>query len=206
MSGVLTATAQPMSMGESDLLARAQEGDRKARTELARRHRQAAFVLALQLTGNPDDALDLSQEAMLRLLGGLDRLDRGRSVRPWLFTVVRNLAHDLWRRRRVRRAEPLAVEVGPDLGHQIVDPAEGPERRASANQTRRRLWRALATLSSKHREILVLRDYHDLSYEELAEVLAIPSGTVMSRLHSARKKLRSAFLEKGGEKGGAIHV
>ncbi|MCP4204685.1 MAG: sigma-70 family RNA polymerase sigma factor [bacterium] len=187
-----------MSTGERDLVGRAQQGDDRARAELARRHRKAAYVLALQLTGNREDAFDVSQEAMLRLFGNLGRLDRSRSVRPWLYTVVRNQVRDLWRRRKVRRSEPLAVEVGPEAGHQVVDRADGPERNAVTNEIRERLWLALSTLPEKHREILVLRDYQDLSYEDLAAVLGIPLGTVMSRLHAARKKLRAAYLEKGG--------
>ena len=184
--------------GERDLLTRAQGGEAEAREELARRHRKPAFLFALQLTGNPDDALDVSQDALLRLFTHLQGLDRDRPVRPWLFTVVRNRAHDLWRRKKVRRAEPLAVEVGPDLGHQIVDPKANPEADAGREQARRRVWRTLATLPSAKREILVLRDYHDLSYAEIAEVLAIPIGTVMSRLHAARKSLRAAY-------GDALH-
>ncbi len=163
------------------------------------------------MTGNPDDALDVSQEAMLKLFSHIRSLDRERPLRPWLFTVVRNLVRDLWRKRKLRRNEPLAVEVGPDLGHQIVDRAASPEDDAVTRQTRRRLWRAVSGLPTKHREILVLRDYHDLSYEELSRVLSIPLGTVMSRLHAARKKLRAAYLDPGRgtaeqiSKGGASH-
>lgn len=182
-----------MTTADGDLLGRAREGDRMAREELARRYRQSAYLLALQLTGRPDDALDVAQDAMVRLFGNLGTLDPGRAVRPWLFTVVRNLVRDQWRRQKVRRNEPLAVEVGPELGHQILDRAASPEELAVSAETRRRLWRALGDLRPSHREILVLRDYHDLSYEELARVLTIPIGTVMSRLHAARKKLAAAY-------------
>ncbi|MFQ5527716.1 MAG: RNA polymerase sigma factor [Thermoanaerobaculia bacterium] len=190
-------SASAPAEADGDLLERAQSGDRSALDELVRRHRNAAFVLALQMTRNPDDALDVSQEAMLRLVGHIGTLDRDRALRPWLFTVVRNLVRDLWRKRKLRRTEPLAVEVGPDLGHQIVDRAGSPEDDAVSKQVRHRLWSALSALPDKHREILVLRDYHDLSYEELARVLTIPMGTVMSRLHAARKKLRAAYLGLG---------
>ncbi len=201
VNGTTVMESAPITFSRSrefELVARALEGDDQARAELARRHRRAAFVLALQLTGNRDDAFDISQEAMLRLFCNLERLDRSREVRPWLYTVVRNLVRDLWRRRNVRRAEPLAFEVGPELGHQLVDRADGPERNAVTSEIRRRLWLALSTLSPKHREIVVLRDYQDSSYQELAAILGIPPGTVMSRLHAARKKLRAAYLENEG--------
>ena len=181
---------------ESDLVVRAQDGDSGAWDELVQRHRKPAYLLALQLTGNPDDALDLSQDAMLSLITHIGSLDSSRPVRPWLFTVVRNRTRDLWRRRKVRRAEPLAVEVGPALGHQIVDQTADPERDAVEDDRRRRVWRALVDLAEAHREILVLRDFHDLSYAEIAQILGIPLGTVMSRLHTARKKLRAIYLEE----------
>ena len=98
--------------------------------------------------------------------------------------------------QKVRQAEPLAVEVGPDLGHQIVDPSPGPEAEVASSRTRRRVWKALAELPEAKREILVLRDFHDLSYAEIAQVLEIPIGTVMSRLHAARKKLRQTYLNE----------
>lgn len=197
-AALMVEDAQTVPVGDAELLDRAQEGDLRACEQLARLYRRPAYLLALQLTGNPEDAHDVSQEAMLRLFGNLGMIDRDRALRPWLFTVVRNLVRDLWRRRKVRRNEPLAVEVGPDLGHQIVDHAESPEDNLVTHETRRRLWAAVSALSVKHREILVLRDYHDLSYQELSQVLTIPIGTVMSRLHAARRKLRSVYLSSEG--------
>lgn len=199
VNGAAAVTSAPsIPLADDDLVGRAREGDDGARSELARRYRKPGYILALQLTGNREDALDICQEAMLRLFANLDQLDRSRSLRPWLYTVVRNLARDLWRRRKVRRAEPLAVEVGAESGHEIVDRADGPERQAAKSELRQNLWLALSRLSPKQREILVLRDYQDLSYEELSAILGIPLGTVMSRLHTARKNLRAAYLEKGG--------
>ncbi len=177
---------------EPDLVVRAQSGEREARDELARRHGRSAYLLALQLLGNPADAQDVAQEALLRFFAGLRRLDPGRPVQPWLFAIVRNRARDVWRRRKVRRAEPLdaAAEPGTGLGRQIVDERADPEADLQRAELRRRVWRALGGLSPAKREILVLRDYHDLTYAEIATVLGIPKGTVMSRLHGARKALR----------------
>ncbi|MEM1202366.1 MAG: sigma-70 family RNA polymerase sigma factor [Acidobacteriota bacterium] len=179
------------------MILRARSGDRGAQEELARRHRQSAYFLALQLLGNPDDALDVVQDAMLRFFANLHRFDVRRPVRPWLYQIVRNRVLDLHRRRKVRKHDSLdasaADEERPTL--QLVDESVDLEKDAARSQLQRKLWQALGELSHNQREILVLRDYQDLSYSEIAETLKIPIGTVMSRLHGARKKLRQVLKE-----------
>jgi RNA polymerase sigma-70 factor (ECF subfamily) len=184
------ATAEP-----EELILRAQEGQREACEELAHRHRKAAYLFALQLLGNPDDALDVAQEAMLQFFVSLHRFQPGRSVRPWLFTIVRNKARDFWRRRRARKTESLDNGV-TDLSLAMVDRSSNPEGDALLSELQQRVWRALSKLPATKREILVLRDFHDLSYNEIARVLSIPVGTVMSRLHAARKGLREVYLHQ----------
>ena len=176
-----------------DLLVRAKNGEPAACDRLAREHRQATYVFALQLVGNPDDAMDLAQEAMLRFFSTLDRFKTGKPVRPWLFTIVRNLARDFWRRGKLRR-HPSLDDDAIDLSRALADPSASPEQATLEEERRQRLWQALSRLPSAKREILVLRDYHDLTYADIARVLSIPIGTVMSRLHAARKGLRGEFL------------
>lgn len=175
---------------EADLVSRARDGNRAAQEELVRQHRKSAYFLALQLLGNPDDALDVTQDALLRFLTNLHRFDIRRPVKPWLYQIVRNRVMDLRRRQRVRRHDSIDVieENRPSL--ELIDHSVDPERDAGQTQLRKRVWRALGKLSDKQREILVLRDYQDLSYAEIAETLEVPVGTVMSRLHAARKRLR----------------
>jgi RNA polymerase sigma-70 factor (ECF subfamily) len=189
------AQAGTSERSDAELVARASEGATDARDELARRYRGPAYVLALQLLGNRDDALDVAQDAMLKLFSGLHRIRPGGPVRPWLLTIVRNLARDLWRRRRVRRAEPIDASAD-GLALELVDTSPTPEVSAERVELRRRVWRALARLSADHREIIVLRDFHDLSYGEIAGALEIKLGTVMSRLHAARRKLRAGLAEE----------
>lgn len=179
---------------ETELVRRARQGDRGARDELVLRHRRQVYFLALQLLGNADDALDVSQDAMLRFFTNLHRFDAERPVRPWLFRIVRNLALDLFRRRKVRQSEsldaPLVDEDGERQGIDPPDPNVDLDRDLLQSQLRRRLFAALNQLTPLQREIVVLRDYQDLSYQEIAEMLEIPLGTVMSRLHGARQRLR----------------
>lgn len=174
------------------LVVGAQRGEREAREELARRYRRPAFLFAYQLLGNREDALDVAQDAMLKFFTTLERFESHRPVQPWLFRIVRNRAFDLARRKRIRRADSI-----DDPTHQnepATRPEVSPERQAVRRQLQERVWQAVQRLPSKQREILVLRDYQDLSYAQIAEVLSIPKGTVMSRLHGARKALRSAVL------------
>jgi len=189
-------TADPEETAEcsdTELVVRARRGDGPAREELARRLRPPAYSLALQLLRNPDDALDCAQDGLLRFFGSLHRLDEGRPVKPWLLTIVRNRARDLLRRRRVRRHESLEPSDPDAPPRQIFDPAPGPRVRAERRELQRRVWKALGRVPDSHREILVLREYQDLSYSEIARTLNIPVGTVMSRLHRARKALREVL-------------
>lgn len=188
------SAAAETDTADQTLVLRAKAGQSEAREALARRFRRPAYLLALQISRNPDDALDIAQDALLRFFDRLHRFDHAQEVRPWLFAIVRNRARDLWRTRSARPSEPL--ESDPDLSLQVADPAPGPEQQADRQELRRQVWRAIGMLSRNHREILVIRDFHDLAYAEIARVLDVPVGTVMSRLHAARTALRTR-LEVG---------
>ena len=189
-------TAPPADTADDgELVVRARQGDALAQEVLARRHRRGAFLFALQLLGNRDDAMDVAQDAMLRFFTTLDRFDPRRPVKPWLFQIVRNRVHDLHRRRKVRKHDSLDDVDEDGQRFELPDDSVDPERDAARAQLRIRLWQSLGELSDAQREILVLRDYQDLTYAEIAEALDIPIGTVMSRLHGARKKLRDLVAD-----------
>ena len=196
---MVDSAAAPLVAGddESDrqLVTQAKTGEPAACDALARRYRRAAYLLALQLLGNRDDAMDVTQDAMLRFFTTLKSFDATRRVQPWLFTIVRNQVRDLWRQRRRRPAD--AGGESDALVGQLAAPQASPEADLHRQELKRRVWRALAALPPEKREIIVLRDFHDLSYNDIAQVLDIPIGTVMSRLHGARRQLR-ARLEEGG--------
>lgn len=179
--------------GDRDLVLQARAGSHDAREELARRIRRPAYLLALHIVGNPEDALDIAQDAMLRFFHTLDRFQPDKAIRPWLFTIVRNGARDFWRRRAARPSESL--DLRPTLASELVDRAPDPEQQAIRLEHARQIWRAVEALSEHHREIIILRDFHDLSYAQVADVLQIPPGTVMSRLHAARMTLKELVHE-----------
>jgi RNA polymerase sigma-70 factor (ECF subfamily) len=186
-----------MSLPHRALVSRAREGDREAREELAGWAGRRAYVFALQLVRSPDAARDIAQDALLRFFQHIDRFDAGQPIEPWLFGIVRNQARDAARRDRVRRHESLDqwLEQGGPEPTSTDDPVSVAER----HELQRRVWRAISDLGAAHREILVLRDYHGLAYREIADVLAIPTGTVMSRLHAARSQVRQRLVESAGE-------
>jgi len=176
-------------------IVRAQAGDAEAGDQLARHCQRQAYLFALQLTGNPDDALDVAQEALLRLFGTLGRVDPRRPIRPYLLRIVRNLVWDELRKRRVRKVRSLEGD-DRDVILDPPDPALDPEARAARRELQRILWAQLGTLPARQREVVALRDYMGLSYAEIARALRIPVGTVMSRLHRGRARLRQAVLAR----------
>ncbi len=134
------------------------------------------------LTGRAETAEDLLQDTFVQAMRGLDRIGEARSPRAWLFAIARHLGLNALRRRRptVPLSEGVAVAPGVD---------EDPRRE--------QMQRAIADLPEIQREALSLRLAHELSYEEIAEVLGIPVGTVRSRLHHAVRKLRERLREEG---------
>lgn len=191
MTGQRSAPA-PITMtppSEAQTVILAQRGEADALEELARICRHQAYVFALQLIGHPDDALDVAQDAMVRFFRSLGRFDPSRPVRPWLLRIVRNLVRDRARRLRVRRTESL--EPADDaLRFEPRDDAPDPEVLATRRELQALVWKCLKELHPRYREVLVLRDYQDLSYADIAMTLKIPRGTVMSRLHRARRLLQ----------------
>lgn len=184
---------------EGAVVSSARSGEPHAREALGRQVGRAAYLFALQLTGDREAALDIAQDSSLKFFKYLDRFDAGRPIEPWLYQIVRNRVRDVARRERLRRSESLDVWL--EQGRfETADPAADPAEAAERSELQHSIWRAASQLSDLHREIFVLRDYHDLSYREIAEVLAIPPGTVMSRLHAARTRLR-VLLRAQGEAG-----
>jgi len=143
-------------------------------------HLDAAYGFARWLTRDPVTAQDLAQEAMLRALRYFHAF-RGEEARPWLLRIVRNT----WVDQRGRHAGEQPLDVVENR------PAEGPdpEQAALSTDRRRQVVAALAALPSEMREILVLREVQDLPYKQIAAVLDVPLGTVMSRLARARERL-----------------
>ena len=177
-------------MDDEALLDRCRRGDRDAFTPLVHRYQDELYTMALRLTGNPADAADVVQETFTRAFRSLPRL-RGATVRAWLFRVAVNCAHDVHRQRVRRPADPLEDPEGRVLD--LPDPGLGPEATALQRERAVAVRQALLTLPHDFRVAVVLRDVNQLSYEEMAEALSVPLGTVKSRISRARVLLATSL-------------
>lgn len=166
------------------------------RQELARIVGRSAYLFALQLTGDPDSAKDIGQDSALKFFKNIDRFDPEQPLEPWLYTIVRNRVRDLSRRNELRKHESLDAWLEQGRA-EPADPNADPAVAAEQDELRQKVWASISELPEAHREIIALRDYQDLSYREIAGVLSIPQGTVMSRLHAARKNLSDIIRAKG---------
>jgi RNA polymerase sigma-70 factor (ECF subfamily) len=179
-------------LSDDELLARFAAGQRDALDELFRRYRLLAYRVAFRLLGNEADALDAVQEGFVKVLTHLESFQGRSTFKTWLLRVVSNAALDLGRQRGRREVLSLDNATTDDDASQPTttdNPALGLERA----DLRLLLDQALATLPKAQQRTFVLHADGELSYREVSEVLGISMGTVMSRLHYARQKLR-AFL------------
>lgn len=186
---------------ERDVVLRCQRGDAQAFRILVEKYQRLAYFVALGLTGRHDDALDLSQEAFIRAYRHIRRFDPERSFLPWFYQLLRNLCFNHLRARRKQRLITLG-QLGPEELERMAEYHFAPEAIVERDETAQQVWRAIGQLSDTHREVIVLRHFQQLTYEEMAELLFVPVGTIMSRLYHARRALRR-LLEK--EQGGDEH-
>ncbi len=152
-------------------------------------HLDEAYGLARWLTGNAADAQDATQEACLRALGALERAQTT-NARAWFMTIVRNSAYSWMARNR-----PGKLIVQDDAQIEAADDAPSPEAAMIARADTAALERAIDALPLIYRETLVMREFNELSYREIAEATGAPVGTVMSRLARARALLTAALRE-----------
>jgi len=171
---------------EALALRRWQQGDSHAFGVIVEKYMKQAYFIALGLVGNHEDALDLSQEAFVRAFRARERFDPRRRFFTWYYRILRNLCLNHLRQRG-RFTELDASGGGPE---ELAATQSDPAVLAQQNESCVQVWQALNRLKPQEREVLLLRELEDCSYAEIAERLEIPSGTVMSRLYSARKHMK----------------
>jgi RNA polymerase sigma-70 factor (ECF subfamily) len=175
---------------EPEVLAAAARGDRKAFGQLVRAYQRRAYAAAYTLVGNRDDALELSQDAFVKAFKAMNRFDLSMPFYPWLHRIVRNTSLNHLKKKK-RRGESSLDEM-MESGFDTHAPTLRPDDCATREELLKHIQRAMEQLTPEQQEILRLRHFMELSYGEIAASLDIPQGTVMSRLHGARKKLRTA--------------
>ncbi len=169
------------------------EDDRAQFERLVSRYSRHVYVIAYRMTGNEADARDLAQEAFVRVWRAWHRIDPEARLEGWLYRIVSNLYIDLLRRRRGPRMhsldEPMATASG-ELVRERLDPNADVERTVLDATVDRRIQEALLGLAPDLRMVVALADLEGYAYEEIAQMMRVPIGTVKSRLHRARRALR----------------
>jgi RNA polymerase sigma-70 factor (ECF subfamily) len=177
---------------ESALIERCAAGDEAACTELVAEHQRMVVQLAMNLLGDRDEALDLSQEVFLRVFRTIHRFRGQSSLRTWIYRIAVNQArnrHRFWRRRH--RADQVSLDQHVATHGDVMSGGEAtPDRVLAQKELAARLQQALDRLPFDQRTAIVLREIDGLSYEEIAFSLGVAIGTVKSRLTRARQALR----------------
>lgn len=192
-------------MTEQELVARARSGDQRAFEQLMLDNEKRVYNLALRMTGSPEDAMDLSQEAFLSAWRGLKFFKGDSAFSTWLYRLTSNACIDHLRRQKRRQSVSLVVSLEDEQERQteIPDCRFLPEEELQRREQRRALERGLSQLSAERRQVLVLRELEGLSYQEIGDLLELEAGTVKSRIARARNALREILLKDGNFFDGA---
>jgi len=190
----LSRAARP-EPNETELLRRAQKGDPQAFGTLVERYQRRVVGVAFAVVHNQDDALELAQETFVRAFENISKFESRSSFSTWLYRIAANLAIDF--RRREGRHTILRGEDAENEIQRMPAPRGDSFLEASRNELSKRISGALKELTPEHRAVILLREVEGLSYDEISEVLQVPRGTVMSRLHYARGHLRGILKDLG---------
>lgn len=198
-SGVLPlpaiTTTGDFPLSDEELARRAQQGDLEAFSVLVERYQRGIVNLAYRLVGDWETALDLAQDTFVRAYQALDTFDPTRRFSPWLYRIATNRCYDHLRQQGRWESVPLEEAVEEE----IWPPNEfgDPVRQAEQHDLGQVIEEAIAGLPARYRAVVVLRYLEDMSYQEIAEALDLPMGTVKTHLYRARDLLRQALSQKG---------
>ena len=180
--------AEEKPLSEREILLQVKRGKKEAYQTIVERYMKRAYYIALGFVRNPQDALDISQEAFIKAFRRIKSFDIERPFFPWFYKLIKNFCLDhLKRRSRIQ-------EVPLDEGRILKEEHEDREMKEV-------LWKGIESLPVEQREVIILRYFQELSYQEISEVMGKPVGTVMSSLFYAKKRLKEAikkYLNLGG--------
>jgi len=184
---------------EKEIIQKVIDGDRNAFEDLVIANQKNVYNLALKMTRNEDDALDISQEAFVKAYQQLKNFRGDSRFSVWLYRLTYNLCIDFLRKKPKANIIPLTYEDdgGESTPLEIPDLRDLPEDNAIRSETRKTIAEGINELADDHREVLVMREVTGMSYEEMATTLNVSIGTVKSRLARARMKLVEFLKERG---------
>ena len=175
---------------DSLLIQRILAGESAAYEEIVRLYQNRLFNTMIHILGSREDAEDVVQESFVQAYLKLDTFQGNSAFYTWLYRISFNIA--ISHRRRRRKVQSID-QVREDIGHEPVDRGEGPGQRIEQEENVLQVHTAMGKLSDEHRDVLVLRELEGMDYDRIAEVLALPVGTVRSRLHRARSQLKDSL-------------
>jgi RNA polymerase sigma-70 factor (ECF subfamily) len=178
------------------LIRRVQQGDRTAFNDLVYKYERRAYQYAFRLTANQDEASDIVAEAFVRAYNALKNFKGNSAFTTWLYRIITNCYLDHHKRERARQHDSLDERLDSGSGEvvrEIEDPTMAPDALAERNERERVIQRALEKLPEYQRAMLVMFHAEALSYDQIAEALDLPLGTVKSRLNRARQTLRDTI-------------
>ncbi|MDY5613381.1 sigma-70 family RNA polymerase sigma factor [Dysosmobacter sp.] len=182
---------------EQKWISAAQKGDQDAFEALVRLYEKRVFALTSRMCRNSEDAAEAAQEAFLAAWQGLPFFRGDASFSTWLYRLASNACVDLLRREGRHQAAAGPSLDDEELNLDVPDQAPGPHEAAERRELKEQIEAGLQALSPDHRQVLVLRELHQLSYDEIAETLDLDLGTVKSRINRGRKQLRNFLLQNG---------
>lgn len=182
-----------MDQDDWQLVLRSRAGDQQAFRELFDRYQRQVLAIAVGMTGSGDDAMDVVQETFVRAHKNLGSFLGESSFYTWLYRIAVNVGID-FRRRQSRRAEIVQVEP-IDESASDAERAADPETEVAHRELGRRILMGIDELTPEHKAAIILREIEGLSYEDISKVMQCSKGTVMSRLHYARKKLQAKLRD-----------
>ncbi|MBQ8036423.1 MAG: sigma-70 family RNA polymerase sigma factor [Proteobacteria bacterium] len=183
------------TLTDEQLVLKIQAGDRAAFEQLYWRYKDRVISVVYGIVHNRQDAVEISQEVFVRIYKNIDKYQPGTRFFTWLYRITYNLAVDKYRRKKTAREVEFDNDYQKNFSspEDVLPPSLGinPERACERAELRQQLTQAMDELPEKQRTIITLREVEGLSYEEIASVLDIQIGTVMSRLHYARQRLQN---------------
>jgi RNA polymerase sigma-70 factor (ECF subfamily) len=162
------------------------------------------YRYAMDLSRNHEEAEDLVQETYIRAMQAMRRLRADSNIKAWLFTILRNIWINQLRKRS-NGPQMVEIDVGIGVANSIIEPSKDSHDVYVSKLATEQVRAAIHDLPAEFRQIILLREYEDLSYREIASVLSCPVGTVMSRLGRARAKLRTLLIAAATSKGSVSH-
>ena len=182
-----------MERTEALLIENLREGDMTALAILVEKHKRLVYRIAIQITRNHEDADDVMQDTFLKVYESIHSFRKEATFETWLYRIVVNHAMNVVKRRKRRRETSLSatseVEIRPDL-RRTADLANNPQLNAEKEELQKWVTQAVDSLPVKHRTVVILHEFEGLTHLEIASILNCSEGTVRSRLHYARKRLR----------------